>query len=360
MLHVSRTELTPFFSSAVNEELQMTGLSDMADILTDLMEGGVSALELGLTETQARAISRQRPQNTSKRSQKKRADLRMWMKNKQRERLAEYRKKLEELREREHKPFQPQHHANTLMSSKSIWQAQRLKNEKDRMLLSEHHSHRISDAMNLMQEMVSAAPQISAGSTKPSRSQTSLSRPRTAQPSSTGSRTAAHSLSTAHNEKSRAASRAGVLQARSISSPLRTQTRDPTLPGDRISQITRRGMLTGRNRTNVNSKTKKSILKTTTKQLKQHHQDRSSKATSPRSPVQEEYDRDIVSPWELPEEIHRILYSSRNSIFSEGSVGDGDNSHNANRDNASDSTGSILSKLDWKAIEDLVASVGST
>lgn len=45
--------------------------------------------------------------------------------------------------------------------------------------------------------------------------------------------------------------------------------------------------------------------------------DRSSKATSPQSPVQEEYDRDIVSPWELPEEIHRILYSSRNSIFSE-------------------------------------------
>lgn len=58
MLHVSRTELTPCFSSPVNEQLQMTGLSDMADILTDLMDGGVSASELGLTETQARAIHR--------------------------------------------------------------------------------------------------------------------------------------------------------------------------------------------------------------------------------------------------------------------------------------------------------------
>lgn len=47
---------------------------------------------------------------------------------------------------------------------------------------------------------------------------------------------------------------------------------DPTLPGDRTSQITRRGMLAGRIRTNVNSKTKKSILKTTTKLLKQHHE----------------------------------------------------------------------------------------
>ncbi|XP_018423756.1 PREDICTED: uncharacterized protein LOC108796743 [Nanorana parkeri] len=200
------------------------------------------------------------------------------------------------------------------------------------------------------------------------------------------SRTVAHNLSTGRNEKSQSASRAGVLQPRSTSSPIRTQTRgtatfvlpksvsepilrprsvpsyaanrryDPTLPGDRISQITRRGMLSRRNRTDINSKTTKPILKTTTKL----HQDRSSKATSPQVPVQEEYDRDIVSPWELPEEIHRILYSSQNSIISQGSMGLQDNSHNANRDNASDSTGSILSKLDWKAIEDLVASVEST
>ncbi|XP_018418827.1 PREDICTED: uncharacterized protein C5orf42-like, partial [Nanorana parkeri] len=97
--------------STVSEQLQMTGLSDIADILTDLMEGGVSASELGLTETQAHAISRQRLQNTSKRSQKEKAELRMWMKKKQRERLSEYRKKLEELKEREHKPFQLQHNA---------------------------------------------------------------------------------------------------------------------------------------------------------------------------------------------------------------------------------------------------------
>ncbi|KAM5192359.1 ciliogenesis and planar polarity effector 1 [Mantella aurantiaca] len=368
--------------STVSEQLQMTGLSDIADILTDLMEGGVSASELGLSVTQAQAISRQRLRNISKRSQKDRAELRMWMKKKQRERLADYRKKLEELREREHKPFQTLHHTDT----SSIQHTQKMKNEKDQMLLSEHHSRRVSDAMNLMQEMISDTHHIPAASTRPSRSQTS--RQRVAQPSITGSRTAAHSLSAGHTERSRSASRAGTRQPKSTTSALHTQTRgtatfvlpksisepilrprsvpsyainrryDPTLPGDRMSQITRRGMLTARNRGNVNSKATKPILKTTTKLFKPRHQDKSSKVTSPQSPVQEEYERDIVSPWELPEEIHRILYGSRNSLISQGTLAGGDNS--ANQDNASDSTGSLLSKLDWKAIEDLVASVGTT
>nr|DBA23673.1 TPA: hypothetical protein GDO54_014565 [Pyxicephalus adspersus] len=373
--------------STVSEQLQMTGLSDIADILTDLMDGGVSASELGLTESQAQAISRQRLQNTSKRNPKDRAELRIWMKKKQRERLAEHKKKLEELREREHKPFQSQHTTNTPVTSKSLQQTKRLKNEKDCILLSEHHSHRVSEALNLMQEMLSDAHQIPPGSTKPSTSQTSLSMQRAAQPSSTWSRTQAHSVSIGHTRKSRSPSRAGALHSNSTSSPLQTQMRgtatfvlpkstsepvlrprsvpsyapnrryDPTLPGDRISQITRRGMLSGRNRTDINCKTPKPILKTTKKLHKPLHQGKRSKATSPQSAVQEEeYDRDIVSPWELPEEIHRILYSSQNSI-SQGIQDAGDGFHN---DNASDSTGSILSKLDWKAIEDLVASVGST
>ncbi|KAM9331016.1 ciliogenesis and planar polarity effector 1 [Gastrophryne carolinensis] len=235
--------------STMSERLQMTGLSDIADILTDLIAGGMSITELGLTQAQAKALSRQRLQSTSKRSPRERAELRMWMKKKQRERLAEHRRKLDELREREYKPFQPQINANTSISSRAIRQSQRQKNQRGQELLSKHHSHRVSDAMSLMQEMLSDVQQIPATSTKP---------------------------------------------------------RKPQM---------------------------------------------SSHVISLQSPVEEEYERDIVSPWDVPDHINRILNSSRHSI-SQGSL--------LNGDSASDSTGSILSKLDWKAIEDMVASVGST
>ncbi|XP_068106773.1 ciliogenesis and planar polarity effector 1 isoform X4 [Hyperolius riggenbachi] len=368
----------------VNEPLQMTGLSDFADILGDLMAGGVSASELGLTTAQAEALSRQRPHLTSKRSQKERAELRMWMKKKQRERLAEHRRQLEELRGREHNRFQPKHNANTLGSSKTIQQSQRTKGEKDRLLLSQHHMHRVSDAMNLMQEMLS--DQVPAASAKPSRPQTSTSRYQGAQAASRGSHTVGRSRSAGHAGKSRSPTRPGILQPRSSSAASRTQIRgtatfvlpksnsggrarsapsysvtrryDPALPGDRMSQITRRGILAGKNRTNLTGI--RPILKPTSKPLTPFPQDKRSKATSPQSPMQEEHDRDVLSPWELPDDINRILNRSRNSITSQGSLFNGDTPHYSQQDNVSDSTGSILSTLDWTAIDDMVASVGNT
>ncbi|XP_073537849.1 ciliogenesis and planar polarity effector 1 isoform X2 [Phyllobates terribilis] len=363
------------------DALQMSGLSDIADILGDLMDGGVSASDLGLTPAQAENLSRAKPPGTSRRSPRERADLLRWMKKKQKERLADHRRRLQELREKEHKPFQQLHTANT---SKEIREMQQVKDERDRTLLSDHHGHRVSDAIGLMQEMLTEAKQIPSTGSQPSA-------PRAAPSRNPGARGAVRSLS-ADKVKRRSSSRGETSQTRSTSSPARPQTRgtatfllpksnwepklrsrrapsysirryDPSLPGDRLSQITRRGMLAARNRLNVHSKNTKPILKAAAKQMSR--QDKSCKGTSPLSQLDEfqledDYERDIVSPWEIPDEINRILNTSRNSILSQGSLMNEDADLQINHpDNSSESTGSILSKLDWKAIEDLVAGADS-
>ncbi|NXF57224.1 CPLN1 protein, partial [Ciccaba nigrolineata] len=79
--------------------------------------------------------------------------------------------------------------------------------------------------------------------------------------------------------------------------------------------------------------------------------------------VDQETDRDIVSPWTVPDDIQRILQDTHDSLFqasalhpvSVSPVGDV-----IDTDGVSESTGSILSKLDWNAIEAMVADVEDT
>uniref|UniRef100_A0A8C0USD2 Ciliogenesis and planar polarity effector 1 n=1 Tax=Cyanistes caeruleus TaxID=156563 RepID=A0A8C0USD2_CYACU len=59
-------------------------------------------------------------------------------------------------------------------------------------------------------------------------------------------------------------------------------------------------------------------------------------------------DRDVVSPWTVPDDIQRILQDTDDSMFQVDSI---------ITDNASESTGSILSKLDWNAVEAMIADV---
>ncbi|NWJ10848.1 CPLN1 protein, partial [Crypturellus undulatus] len=72
-----------------------------------------------------------------------------------------------------------------------------------------------------------------------------------------------------------------------------------------------------------------------------------------------ETERDIVSPWSVPDEIQRILHDTHDSLFQASAF------HTVSfspldvndTDGVSESTGSILSKLDWNAIEAMVADV---
>ncbi|NWW95153.1 CPLN1 protein, partial [Rhynochetos jubatus] len=75
--------------------------------------------------------------------------------------------------------------------------------------------------------------------------------------------------------------------------------------------------------------------------------------------VDQEGDRDVVSPWTVPDDIQRILQDTHDSLFQASAL------HSASfsplgiidTDGVSESTESIISKLDWNAIEAMIADV---
>ncbi|NXT54940.1 CPLN1 protein, partial [Pluvianellus socialis] len=75
--------------------------------------------------------------------------------------------------------------------------------------------------------------------------------------------------------------------------------------------------------------------------------------------VDQETDRDIVSPWTVPDDIQRILQDTHDSLFQASAARPASFSplDVIDTDGVSESTGSILSKLDWSAIDAMVADV---
>ncbi|XP_038959459.1 ciliogenesis and planar polarity effector 1 isoform X11 [Rattus norvegicus] len=315
------------FKSVSEDQLQVTGLTDIADIIDDLItKRGVSSHELGLTEYQARNISRiqhpsgRRPQRTDE----ERREIKVWMKRKRKERMAEYLDQLAEKRGREHDPFCSRS-SPFYMTSRQIRQRQKMKHEKDRLQLSNHYSQRISQAYSLMNELLSDSVQITKPADKPlgrRRQQCSSPKRENAQGQNLSSNRPAggrHISGSRHLRKGEPLGRPhGSSQLRGSNPPYRSQ--QPMRSHGAVGVV----------------------------------------PLVQQACIEDEREDMVVSPWTLPSEIHKILHDRSGSLLQDMSAADEEEPEHSlagGMDSVSESTGSILSKLDWKAIEDMVASV---
>ncbi|XP_031951433.1 ciliogenesis and planar polarity effector 1 isoform X3 [Corvus moneduloides] len=336
------------------DPMQITGLSDVTGMNDRVVESDISVLELGFAKTQAKKISRvlDSASGHSQRTEEERKEIQTWMKRKQKERMREYMKKRDEQRQKEHHPFNLRKNVHHNPTSKDIRIFQKKKEEKDKALLSEHHSIRISQALSLMNEMLSDTV---ASPASDHRTLSSTRSPQVYRRRDVASSTGGHLNSPVLAERSRIAAKPGFGQKVQRFTPALGLTESKGNACKLLQKSTSRRRL--RNATNcpVNSRHSAEcrVSRSSTQKPLQV-------ATAVQTEgVDLDTDRDVVSPWTVPEDIQRILQDTHDSMFQASAVHGMSFSPlgSINMDSVSESTGSILSKLDWNAVEAMIADV---
>ncbi|XP_061118016.1 uncharacterized protein LOC133141459 [Conger conger] len=357
-------------------------LSDTGDTLTELGGlRGASTYSLGPSDSlRDRFLRRGEQNNMGVEEEEQREELRAWMKKKQKERIAEYRRQREEKREQEHRPFTPSSTQN--LTSRDLSTNKKMKEKKEKTLLLEHHTLRAREACSLITELLKPSPALpTLTKAQPSQSTNQSSRRPKAQPSQSTNqssrrpkahpsqstnqssrRAAPHGYSRPEGRRGRdalfhtSASPGRTAGVRSISAQrgehqltTRRMHRPGALPDARL---TRWGVQDTRGR-----RPGKGWMKGIRPPLKE---DRMRREREVREEVEEESDDEqLLSPWNPPLEIRRLLGLDNQGSVEERSGAPGSGAgvwlKGLDRDSPSESTGSILSKLDWTAIEKMVA-----
>ncbi|XP_030005045.1 ciliogenesis and planar polarity effector 1 [Sphaeramia orbicularis] len=329
------------------DNLGQSELSDTAEILDELVrEGYISQtdLDLSMPHTDDHR-SRLEVHQSSWMSQDRvlpedeRRELRVWMRRKQRERLAVYQKHREALREREHRPFSS---SGTLRSTNKTQQTVcRTRAEKEKVKLLEQYYHRTLEACSL-----AAAPPPTPGSLR-------ADRPTTAPPSNSTYRVSSAPVSDGRSldYQLRPRSQTGWQGWSSEDYRRRLGLHRPvtSLPKDRLSQVTRRGMITNTKRGGkVHIRHPRTAVLNTMRgtQTEQKKKDKTQ---------MDQWWKSSAEPWRLSdtEETDKTIPAGACDPQADAPAGGGSGMDWLDR--LSDSGGSSLSKIDWAAIERMVA-----